>query len=80
MKEVYFRIIELESHQVLLQKDFGDDNEDNKPLIRIIFNVEGIKVSQSLGYDDEVQRDKIFESITEEQIQNTVDNALKMFQ
>lgn len=64
MKEVNFRIIELPTHQVLLTKDF-DDDEESKPLLTITFFLEGVKINQKLGYDEEAQK--------------TLDNVLAMF-
>lgn len=78
MKEVNFRIIELPTHQVLLTKDF-DDDEESKPLLTITFFLEGVKVNQKLGYDDEAKRDEMFDKVTDEQVQKTLDNALAMF-
>lgn len=78
MKQVNFRIIELPTHQVLLTKDF-DDDEESKPLLTITFFLEGIKVNQKLGYYDEAKRDEMFDKVTDEQVQKTLDNALAMF-
>lgn len=78
MKQVNFRIIELPTHQVLLTKDF-DDDEESKPLLTITFFLEGVKVNQKLGYDDEAKRDQMFDKVTDEQLQKTLDNALAMF-
>lgn len=78
MKQVNFRIIELPTHQVLLTKDF-DDDEESKPLLTITFFLEGLKVNQKLGYDDEAKRDEMFDKVTAEQVQKTLDNALAMF-
>lgn len=78
MKQVNFRIIELPTHQVLLTKDF-DDDEESKPLLTITFFLEGVKVNQKLGYDDEAKRDEMFNKVTDEQVQKTLDNALALF-
>lgn len=78
MKQVNFRIIELPTHQVLLTKDFDGDKESN-PLLTITFFLEGVKVNQKLGYDNEAKRDEIFDKVTDEQVQKTLDNALAMF-
>lgn len=78
MKQVNFRIIELPTHQVLLTKDF-DDDEESKPLLTITFFLEGVKVNQKLGYDDEAKRDEMFDKVTDEQVQKTLNNALAMF-
>jgi hypothetical protein len=78
MKEVNFRIIELPTHQVLLTKDF-DDDEESIPLLTITFFLEGVKVDQKLGYYDEAKRDEMFDKVTAEQVQKTLDNALSMF-
>ncbi len=78
MKEVKFRIIELPTHQILLTKDF-DDDEESKPLLTISFFLEGLKVNQKFVYDDEAKRDEIFDKVTDEQAQKTLDYALALF-
>lgn len=78
MKEVNFRIIELPTHQVLLTKDF-DDDEEGSPLLTVTFFLEGVKVRQKLGYSDEEKRDKIFVDFTDENAQTMLDNTLAMF-
>ena len=78
MKEVNFRIIELPTHQVLLAKDF-DDDEDNISLITITFFIDNVKVCQKYGYESESKRDETFDSITDNQVQNILDYSLKMF-
>lgn len=77
MKEVNFRIIELPTHQVLLTKDF-DEDEDN-PLLIITFFLDGVRVNQKLGYDNESKRDEMFDKVTAEQVQKTLDNSLAIF-
>jgi hypothetical protein len=74
-----FRIIETETHQVLLTKDFDNDDEDNSPLLVITFFLDGVKVSQKLGYDSEKVRDRVFHEITMEQVSETVNSTAKMF-
>lgn len=76
MKEVFFKIIELENHQVLLTKDF--DEEDENPIISVTFFIEGCKIVNRLGYDNEEQRDKVFLEFKDELAQILVDNILKM--
>ena len=78
MKEVNFRIIELPTHQVLLTKDF-DDDEENSRLLTVTFFLEGIKVSQKFGYSDEEKRDEIFVDFTDENAQKMLNNTLAMF-
>lgn len=78
MKEVNFRIIELPTHQVLLTKDF-DDDEEGSPLLTVTFFLDGVKVSQKLGYSEEEKRDKIFAEFKDEQAQTMLDNTLTMF-
>lgn len=77
MKETRFRIIELPTHQVLLQKDF-DEEEDMESFI-ILFYHKGVTIKQTYGYESEEERDKYFSSITEEQAQSILDSILKMF-
>ena len=78
MKQKFFRIIELPTHQVLLTKDFGDKEEDQDFLLVISFFFDGVKITQSLGYDDEGKRDKAFVDFTDEMAQVVVDGVAKM--
>lgn len=77
-KEQVFRIIELPTHQVLLTKDFDEVEEEEKPIVSITFFIDGAKVCQKMGYETEIKRDEMFDKITEEQAQNTLDMVLKM--
>ena len=76
MKNLHFRIIELPLHQVLLTKDFDNDQSDAEFLVVISFFVENMKVDLKLNYSSEEKRDNIFNSISPEQVQKTVDNAV----
>ena len=76
MKETNFRIIELPTHQVLLTKDW--DEEDEKPTLVITLFHEDLEINQTYGYEDEETRDRMFNEITEEQAQNIVDVFVKM--
>ena len=80
MKETFFKIFELENHQVLIQKDFDNESDDNSDLILIVFYVNGVKCQQTLGYETAEKRDEIFDKITESQVLVTVNNAIKMFE
>ena len=79
MKEVHFRIIELPTHQVLLTKDF-DEEENDKPLVVITFFLDGIKLNMKLGYTDEHKRDKMFSEFTEIQAQSFLDKMKAQFE
>ena len=78
MKAPHFRIIELAKHQVLIQKDFDNDDNDESDLMVITFYLDGIKVKNSYGYDNSETRDKVFNEVTEKQLQSLIDNAVKM--
>lgn len=77
MKEVNFRIIELPTHQVLLTKDF-DDDEYSGPILVITFFLDGVKIVHKPSYSDEEKRDKVFNEFTEGQAQKAVDTAMEM--
>lgn len=79
MKEINFRIIELENHQVLLQKDFDNEDDELKDLLIVTFYLEGIKVTNSYGYENEQNRDNLFNNLTNEQAQSIVNNSLNLF-
>lgn len=75
MKEINFRIIELSEHQVLLMKDF-DEEEDDKPLLVITFFLDGVKLNLKLGYDTDSRRDDAFLSFTEEQAASFINTLI----
>lgn len=77
MKEVHFRIFELQSHQVLITKDF-DDDEDSKPLITVTFFLDNVKVTQKAGYANEEDRDKNFIAFNDEKAQIFLNATMKM--
>jgi len=77
MKEINFRIIELPTHQILISKDF--DEEEEKELLIITFFIDNVKVTQKMGYNDKAKRDEVFEKVTDEQAQKTLNNVLKLF-
>ena len=77
MKEINFRIIELPTHQILISKDFDDEEESE--LLVMTFFIEGVKVTQKFGYDNEEKRNEMFDKITDEQAQKSLDTTLKMF-
>jgi hypothetical protein len=79
MKKVHFRIIELPTHQVLLQKDFDNEGDDDIYIIDISFFIEDAKATHKYTYEQEQNRDDMFEKITSEHVQSLVDNAIIMF-
>lgn len=78
MKTIHFRIIELPTHQVLITKDFDNDQDDAKFLVVISFFLDGVKADLKLNYSSEEKRDNIFDNISSEQVQKTVDNAINV--
>lgn len=78
MKVINFRLIELESHQVLLEKRW--DDEEDKPAISIVFHENELRIEQKHGYNNEENRDRIFETFTAEQAQKCIDVTKKLFQ
>lgn len=79
MKKVHFRIIELPTHQVLLQKDFDNEGDEDTYLISISFFVDDAKATHKYTYEKEKNRDDMFELIDSKHVQSLVDNALIMF-
>lgn len=73
MKEINFRIIELESHQVLLTKVFDDED---KPVLIITVVINKTIASKRLTFEHEAERDLVFDNFTDEQAKEIVDNAL----
>lgn len=75
MKKTYFRIIELPHKQVLLSKDF-DPDEDNAPILSIIYHEEDAKISTHIPFASELERDKEFDQLTPVRVENYI-NTLK---
>ncbi len=76
--EIHFRIIELKAHKVLITKDF-DNDEEGSPTIQVCFFLEGVKVVQTLGYNDEDKRDSVFDEFTDDRAQEILDNTIELF-
>ncbi|WP_264548004.1 hypothetical protein [Flavobacterium sp. N2820] len=76
-KEIYFRIIELENHQVLLQKSWNED--DDKPSLIFTFNLKSCCINKTHSFTNEISRDKVFDTFTDEQAQNMIDSTSKLF-
>ncbi|MES2382497.1 MAG: hypothetical protein V4538_15725 [Bacteroidota bacterium] len=76
-KQISFRIIELPTHQVLVSKDF-DQDENDKPLLVLTFNLDGLIMSVKMGYDNETDRDKYFDTISEETAQTFLNDFIKL--
>jgi len=60
MKEIYFRIVELPTHQLLVEKDFDNESDEDNFLVSVTFHNKGVKVKNSYGYSDEDLRDTMF--------------------
>lgn len=72
-KITYFRIIELPTHQVLVTKDWNDDED---PIISVTFFLEGMKITQSLGYTEAEKRDGAFDKFNDKYAQAMLDMVL----
>lgn len=81
MKKVFFKILELPTHQVLLHKDWDDydDDEFSRPVIIMSFFLDGIKASYKLGYDTMKKRDDDFELFDESKAQKILDSTIVQF-
>lgn len=79
MKKIHFRIIELPTHQVLLTKDFDNQQDENTPLLRITIFVDNCRAEISLGFDTEEKRDKAFINYSDEIANTCLQNILKEF-
>lgn len=78
MKTIHFRIIELSKYQVLITKDFDKEQDDAEFLVVISFFLNGLKADLKLNYSSEEKRDNIFDNISSEQVQRTVDNSINV--
>ena len=78
MKEVKFRIIETLTHQVLIEKEFDDDEQ--LPSIGIAFHLEGVKVKMTMGFKNEHLQGEAFESFSEETANKFIGQIKKQFE
>ena len=76
MKELKFRIIELPTHQMLLTKDFDNENDDASLLLVLTLFSDGVKVDLKLNYNSEEVRDRIFKEMSQDKAQLFLDNVL----
>lgn len=74
MKEIRFKIIELPDYQVLVMKEWDDDDE---PRLSFVFFLEGIKVTQSLGFKTEEALQAAFDKTDAEGAKIMVDMVLE---
>jgi len=79
-KEINFRIIELPTHQVLLSKDFDNEDEDSKPLLVITIFCDSVKFKNKLGYEDEQKRNDVFDKFTENQAEAFLKGVLELLE
>ncbi len=77
MKEVNFRIIELQTNQVLLAKDF-DNSDGYEPELHIIFFTEGVKIDLTNKFNSEESRNKHFDDFTDNDAQTLIDKFIKL--
>lgn len=78
MKKTYFKIIELDTHQVLVSKDFEDDKESSPSIVIILFH-EGVKIKQTLIYSNEQGRDEDFIIFDVEQAKIVLESIKKFY-
>ncbi|POR20665.1 hypothetical protein BWK57_12815 [Flavobacterium columnare] len=71
-KQIYFKIIELENYQVLVEKCFDDDDETEA--MNVSFHIKGMKVSYNLSYETMEKRDNDFEQFDKKQAQKFIDS------
>ncbi len=74
----YFKIIETDSHQVLVAKDFSHESDKNDIPFEIVvaFFTDGVKVSFGLGFKEESERDENFDKIDKATVEDMVQSVL----
>ncbi|MFK7061405.1 hypothetical protein V3Q90_14905 [Flavobacterium oreochromis] len=75
-KQIYFKIIELENHQVLVEKCLDDDDETEA--IQIVFYIHNFKIVNKLCFETQEKQNKAFELINYETAQGYINAALKI--
>lgn len=79
MKEIYFKIIDLPEHQILIEKDFDNEEDEGSFLVTITFYVDDVKIKNSYGYSDKDLRDITFNSISIDQVSKLLEKHIEMF-
>lgn len=77
-KEINFKIIELPTHQVLVSKDF-DDDDDSTPLMKASVFIKGVKAVQKFGYKNKKDRDSAFNKFTYVEASSMLEALIEMF-
>lgn len=77
-KQTHFRIIELPTHQVLITKDF-DNDEDNTPLLVITLFIDNCRAEIKMGFDNEKKRNEAFINYSEKSAKTLLKTALNGF-
>jgi hypothetical protein len=75
MKHIFCKIIELPTDQVLLRKDWSDEDQQFQLVVTVA--LPGQMFSLKLGYNDEAKRDEIFDKYNEADAQKYVDRFVK---
>lgn len=75
-KEQRFKIIELPTHQVMVMKDW--DEEDSTPRVLVIIFIDGVKFQPSFGYKTNSEMAKAFDKIDSSMAQQMLDGAISM--
>lgn len=60
MKEIKFKIIELENYQVLVEKDFDNSEDEDMYLVVVSFYSENMKITHNFSFDKEENRNAYF--------------------
>lgn len=74
-KEINFRLIELPLYQFLAEKSW--DEEENFTIVLSFFYKE-VKITQTLAYHNEKDRDEQWICITSDRAQDIVDKTIKL--
>lgn len=75
MKEINYKLFELPTHQVLVEKDFSENEE---PMLTITFHQGGVRIAQKLAFAKDKVRDMAFDTFNAEKAQRILTDTLKM--
>jgi len=78
-REIYFKIFDLKDRQVLVMRDFDNEETPSKPLMVISFFEKGLKLNIKIGFEKEKDRNKSFNDLNEKNVQGIIANVLKEF-
>lgn len=76
--EQNFRLLEVADIQVLIMKDFDEEENVSPYNIKVIFFIDGMKATHKYYYKKVAKRNEMFDSVDAKTLSTIVENAKKL--